>query len=142
MNKEIQFVIYWDSSSILSALFRDSHSREALMWSRKQEIHLISTLTYADVCAVISRLKRERLMTDLLIDAALEALEKGPWRHLNIWPGRKEIKALSMKWALRGADLWHLAVAKTLQVQIPELILFTFDNRLRVAAEREGLIRK
>ena len=79
-------------------------------------------------------------MTDLLMDAALEALEKGPWRHLNIWPEWKEIKDLSMKRALRGADFWHLATAKTLQRQIPELILFTFDEKLRSAAKGEHLV--
>jgi len=43
---------------------------------------------------------------------------------------------------LKGADLWHLATAKTLQEQIPELVMFTFDDRLRVAAEGENLVSK
>jgi len=34
----------------------------------------------------------------------------------------------------------HLAAVKTLQKQIPKLIIFTFDNILRVAAEGEKLI--
>ena len=33
----------------------------------------------------------------------------------------------------------HLAMAKALQVDIPELMLLTFDERLRAAAEGEGL---
>ncbi len=45
------------------------------------------------------------------------------------------MKALSQKWSLRGADLWHLAVAKTLQKQIPELELFSFDKGLSAAAK-------
>jgi predicted nucleic acid-binding protein len=52
------------------------------------------------------------------------------------------IKALSQKWSLRGADLWHLAVGKTLQNQIPELELLTFDKRLRIAAKKEHLLTK
>ena len=132
-------VIYWDSSSILSTLFKDNHSQEAVEWSRKEGIHLMSTLAYAEVCAVISRLKRERLLTDVLLDTVYEALEKGPWRRLNISPEWRETKTLSQKWSLRGADLWHLAIAKTLQIQIPELIVITFDKRLKKAAQAENL---
>ena len=140
MNKKIHSVIYWDASSILSALFKDSHSEQALEWSQKEGVHLISALAYAEVCAVITRLKRENLLADVLIMAAFEAMERGPWRRLNIWPEWEKIKGLSLKWPLRGADLWHLATAKTLQKQLPELILFTFDNRLRAAAKEEKLI--
>ncbi len=138
--KKIQFVIYWDASTVLSALFKDSRSEETLKWSRKQGVHLISTLAYAEICAVISRIKRERLLADVLVDAAFEALERGPWRHLNIGAEWERVKALSLKWPLRGADLWHLATAKMLQEQIPELILFTFDKKLRIAAKGEHLV--
>ena len=139
MNSDTQFAIYWDSSSILSALFKDSHSEDALEWSKKKGAHLISTLAYTEVCAVISRIQRERLLADILINAAFEALESGPWRHLNIWPDWERLKGLSSKWPLRGADLWHLAAAKTLQKQLPELILLSFDERLRTAAEGENI---
>ncbi len=132
-------IIYWDSSSILSVLFKDSHSREAVEWSRKEGVHLMSTLAYTEVCAVISRLKRERLLTDVLFDAVYEVLEKGPWRRLNISPEWRKAKTLSRKWSLRGADLWHLATAKTLQIQIPELSVITFDKRLKKAAQAENL---
>jgi len=132
-------VIYWDSSSILSVLFKDNHSQKAVEWSRKEGIHLMSTLAYAEVCAVISRLKRERFLTDVLLNAVYEALEKGPWRRLNISPEWRKTKTLSQKWSLRGADLWHLATAKTLQIQIPELIVITFDKRLKKAAQAENL---
>jgi hypothetical protein len=40
---------------------------------------------------------------------------------------------------LRGADLWHLALAKTLQADLPELGLVTFDEALAEAAVGEGL---
>lgn len=49
------------------------------------------------------------------------------------------VKALASKWPLRGADLWHLAAAKTLQKDLPELTVLTFDNRLYVAALGEKL---
>lgn len=45
-------VLYWDSSAVLSALFRDRHSAEAIAWSRRQGVHLLTTLAWAEAHAV------------------------------------------------------------------------------------------
>jgi predicted nucleic acid-binding protein len=132
-------VIYWDTSGILSALFEDAHSKKVLAWLKKKGIHLISSLGFAEACAVISRLKREKMLSGVFLDAALDTVSSGPLRQLNIQPERKWIVSLSAKWPLRGADLWHLATAKMLAEQLPELVLLTLDNRMRAAAEGEGL---
>ena len=141
MSTDDPHVVYWDASAILSALFTDRHSDEAQKWARRKEsIHLISGLAYAETCAVIARMQRERLLADILIKAALETLEGGPWRHLHSLPEWKIIRPLSLKWPLRGADLWHLATAKSLQKQLPELLLLSFDTRLIDAASGEGML--
>lgn len=140
MTKGTPVAVYWDSSSILSALFKDSHSKEAMSWYRKNGIHLISTLSHNEVCAVISRIKSEKRLSDILTDVAFKALKTGPWRNLNIGPEWEKLEALSLKWLLSGAHLWHLATAITLKKQIPELTLLTFDDSLRTAAEGEGLL--
>jgi len=132
-------VIYWDASAILSVLFRDRHSPSALEWAHRDALHLLSSLAFAETCAVISRLKRERILADLLIEAALEALRDGPWRRLHASPDWKLAASLADKWPLRGADLWHLATAKSLQDQFPELLLLSYDARLQAAARGEGL---
>lgn len=132
-------VVYWDSSGILSVFFEDAHSKKVLAWLKKKGIHLISSLGYAEVCAVISRLRREKLVSDVLLNAALDTLSAGPLRQLKIQPDRKWMVSLSAKWPLRGADLWHLAAAKTLAEQVPEMILLTLDSRMRDAARQEGL---
>jgi len=93
----------------------------------------------AETHAVINRVARERLLADVLIKAALDALADGPWRYINISPDQREIVKLAAKWSLRGADLWHLAMAITLQRDLPELSLLTFDNRLQTAAQGEKL---
>ena len=141
MSMDDPHVVYWDASAILSALFTDRHSDEAQKWARRKEsIHLISSLAYSETCAVIARMQRERLLADILIKAALETLEGGPWRRLNAWPEWKIIKPLAVKWPLRGADLWHLATAKSLQKQLPELLLLSFDTQLIDAASGEGML--
>lgn len=69
MPRKDLYVIYWDSSAILSAIFKDRHSAEAQRWARKESIHLMSTLAYTETCAVIARVQRERLLADVLIYA-------------------------------------------------------------------------
>ena len=134
-----EVVVYWDASAVLSALFQDDHSEEALAWSRQHGVHLLSSLGWAEVYAVIARIHRERAMADVLVQAAREALESGPWRLLTISPHPDLAKSLAAKWPLRGADLWHLALAKAVHAQLPELVLLTFDSRLNAAAIGEGL---
>ncbi len=134
-----QMVIYWDASAILSALIKDTHSEVAQGWAPKEGVHLLSTVAYAEVLAVLFRMKRERMMADLLVEAALQTLESGPWRRLHSGPEWNLMAVLSKKWPLRGADLWHLSVAKSVHEQLPELKLLTFDTRLKAAAHGEGI---
>jgi hypothetical protein len=84
-------------------------------------------------------MERERVLAKVFVAAAREALEGAPWRRLNAVPDWKLVQSLSSKWPLRGADLWHLAVAKSLQAELPELAFMSSDVRLVAAARGEGL---
>jgi len=132
-------VIYWDSSAVLSALFTDSNSRAAQKWSGVKGVHFVSTLTFAEVSAVIHRMQRERLISETLYQTAFEVLDNGPWRRISTWPEWEIIRSLSTKHPLRGADLWHLATAKSMHTEFPELYLLSFDKRLIKAAQSESL---
>lgn len=132
-------VVYWDASAVLSVLFKDAQSKNALERANMEGIHFMSSLAWAEVCAVIARMKNEEIISNLLEATCFEALQQGPWRRLTTPPGWEITQSLSRKWSLRGADLWHLATAKTLQDDLPELVLLTFDSRLEKAAEAEGL---
>ena len=133
-------LIYWDSSAILSALFSDTHSNTAKKRADETGLHFISSLAYAEVSAVIARMKRERILVETLVNAAFEALDQGPWRRIYTWPEWEIVRALSAKWPLRGADLWHLAAAATLRKEFHELKFLTFDQRLKKAAAAEALL--
>jgi len=139
VSTEVASAVYWDSSAILSALFRDRHSDEAGRYASSAAVHFLSTLAWAEVHAVIARIACERALAKTLVAASREALEEGPWRRLNAAPDWKVVRDLSSKWHLRGADLWHLAVAKSLQRELPELTFLSFDARLAEAAKGEGL---
>ncbi|MFP3912450.1 MAG: type II toxin-antitoxin system VapC family toxin [Desulfobacteraceae bacterium] len=132
-------VVYWDASAIVSALFKDSHSPTALKWAETEGVHLMSTLSWAEVCAVISRMKAEGIISKKIETAVFNALYQGPWRRMSGVPTWETTRDLCGKWSLRGADLWHLAAAKTLQNDLPELMLLTFDAKLERAAREEGL---
>ena len=134
-----QPVVYWDTSAILSVLFKDEHSEKAKNLADQEGVHLISSLGYSEACAVLARIKREGFLADILVKAAFEVLETGPWRRIHLSPVWKDLYDLCTKWPLRGADLWHLAAAKRIQQELPELSLFTFDERLKSAADGEGL---
>ena len=141
MSRNDYDIAYWDASALLSVLFEDRHSDQAQKQANRRGLHLMSTLSYAETCAVIARMKRERLLADVLIKAAFEVLHKGPWRHLNALPEWGMVQTLSEKWHLRGADLWHLATAKSLQRDLPEIFMLTFDDKLEVAARGEDLCK-
>jgi predicted nucleic acid-binding protein len=136
---EKTIVLYWDASAILSALIKDAWSEEARKWARQEGVHLLSTLAYAEVLAVLFRMKRERMMAEVLVEAALETLGSGPWRRLNPGPTWVLMAELSKRWSLRGADLWHLSAAKSVSEHLPEVKFLTFDPRLRDAARGEGI---
>lgn len=132
-------VVYWDASAILSVLIRDSHSTRATAVARRSAIHLISTLAHAEVSAVIARLERTRELPSVLAKASRELLRDGPWRRLHLQPDWTSIDEAAPRWALRGADLWHLATAATLSRELPEVRVLSFDGRLAAAAAGLGL---
>jgi hypothetical protein len=132
-------VIYWDASAVLATLFSDTHSADAMSWANGPHVHLLSSLGRAEVIAVTKRLRRETTMSPVLMDAALDDLDSGPWRSLHDVPQASLLGTLSETWPLRGAELWHLALAKTLQADLPELVLLTYHERLAKAAAGEGL---
>ena len=132
-------VVYWDASAILSVLFKDPHTRVARRWVAREGIHFMSSLAWAEVCAVVSRMKREQVLSALTETGALEAVRQGPWVRMSSLPDWEVSATLCRKWALRGADLWHLAAAKTLQREESDLVLLTFDERLGQCAQGEGM---
>ncbi|HZV52373.1 MAG TPA: type II toxin-antitoxin system VapC family toxin [Candidatus Dormibacteraeota bacterium] len=132
-------VVYWDASAVLSVLIQDAHSQRAIRAARRSGVHLLSTLGYAEVMAVIARLERDRELPTALAESARDLVRVGPWRRLALQPDWKCIDELARQWPLRGADLWHLATASTLRRELPELQLITFDSRLAAASQDLGL---
>jgi predicted nucleic acid-binding protein len=131
-------VVYWDTSALVAALFVEERSEEARHLAGLPGVHLMSSLTWTELQAVFSRARREQQMP-ALVDTMQIAVGSGPWRYVSATPRQDVSASLARRWALRGADLWHLALAKTLQTELPELALATFNKALTEAGAAEGL---
>lgn len=134
-----QPVVYWDASTLVSALIVDVHTARALATAERPVVHLVSTLAYAEVVAAIARAESLRRLDARRAKAARRLLRDGPWRRLMLQPDWVVINTLAAQSRLRGADLWHLASVSTLTRQLPEVRLFSFDDRLAAAAAGLGL---
>ena len=132
-------VIYWDTSAILSALLQDTHTPVARSHLGRKGVHLVSSLAGAEFHACIARLLRDGHLVATSAQATLLAFEQGPWRRITTLPSWELYPALSSRYHLRGADLWHLALTLSLRPDLPEISLLTFDNALFAAAAGEGL---
>lgn len=136
---EKKVVIYWDSTALLSYLFKNSFSDRVVEKAKLKGVHLLTTLTIAEAYTAISSIRRQKLLSDLLVERLFAMLEKGPWSRLNVVPDSKAMKELSRKWPLKGPVLWHLATVKTLQQEFPELMLLTIDHELALASKGESI---
>jgi len=139
ITSSLKRLTYWDASAAIEALIPAQRSEIAAAEAKSDGINLLSSLAWAEVHSVIARLQRQRSITAALANDARKELQTRRWRWTNVVPVRTVVLELASRWQLRGADLWHLAAAKTLRADRPELRLFTFDDRLRAAAEGEGL---
>ena len=130
--------LYWDSSAVLAFLLAEPHQPEAERCLRRPAVrHLVSSLGWTEVHATLARVGREQRGAE--IAETLAALAHSPWGHIDAVPHWELIALLAQRWPLRGADLWHLALAKSLSQQLPGLMMLTFDVALAAAAAGEGL---
>jgi len=91
-------VIYWDSTALLSYLIRDSHSDQAQARAKQKGVHLLTTLAIAEVYTVLSRIQREKVLPDLVVESLFEMLESGPWSRLNIVPDSMAMRKIACRW--------------------------------------------
>lgn len=126
-------VVYWDGSAVLSALVRCASSERALAVLRQPAVHLLSTLAWTETSAELGRLTREGALTEDERRRAREMLARGPWRLTYAYPERRFLDDPAED-TLGAAARWHLATARTLARQLPELRVLSFRARLREAA--------
>lgn len=136
---EAPAAVYWDSSAVLAGLTNDARRVLAEGWLALPTVHCLSSLAVAESAAVLERLHREGLLTRPQCDGLVGRLGARPWRPLRLDARTELLGALARRWPLRGADLWHLATARSLADTLAGTVLLTFDRALALAAAGEGL---
>lgn len=134
-----QHVFYWDTSAIVSLFVRDNHSEKIGGYFGLKGINLLSSLTIAETFSVLARANNPdlaKIKAELISDIA----HGREWGLTHVIPANQLLLELSNLYRLRGADLWHLAVAVTLKQDFPQITLLTFDNELAEAANGEKII--
>ena len=132
-------VVYWDASALLSAFVEDVHSCDARAQIHQPGHNFVSTLAHAEVLAVLGRMERLLPSGTASLQRARTAYLEGPWRWVTVPPAADLVERFARVHPLRGADLWHLAVAATLRGTFPEMRLLTYDAALAAAAVAQGL---
>lgn len=137
-------MIFWDSSAILPLITREDSSAKMLQIYKADPEMLVWWATELECASAIGRRERETKLNAGHISSAFGRLKRLAERWHEVQAGDR-VKATARRLLrthnLRTADALQLAAAITLGGGDPSRVSFlTLDERLRIAAEREGLI--
>jgi predicted nucleic acid-binding protein len=135
-------VRFWDTSALLPLFVAEKESARARSWLRRDPVVVVWTLARVEVLSALARREREE-------PSSARALIRARTRVLAAWEEWSEIVALESVrrqaerlvsvHPLRAADALQLGAALVATDLDPAgLELVTFDERLAVAAEKEG----
>jgi predicted nucleic acid-binding protein len=135
-------VRFWDTSALLPLFVAEKESARARSWLRRDPVVVVWTLARVEVLSALARREREE-------PSSARALIRARTRVLAAWEEWSEIVALESVrrqaerlvsvHPLRAADALQLGAALVATDLDPTgLELVTFDERLAVAAEKEG----
>jgi uncharacterized protein len=132
---------FWDSSAISPLTISESASERMAHLYRQDPSQVVWWATLVECTSSIARREREALGPGVVREA-LSVLNAFASAWIEVEP-RAEIRSFALRLlrshALRAADSLQLAAAIWVSEQRPESLPFvTLDERLAVAAEREG----
>lgn len=133
---------FWDSSALVPLLVSEKGSPGVTAEYRRDPEMLVWWGTEVECVSALSRLEREGGMRGPALSQALHRLDAiaHGWRDvLPTDPLRQTAIRLLRTHAMRAADALQLAAALSAAEGHPETLPFlTLDDRLALAAEREG----
>lgn len=133
---------FWDSSAIVPLLLEQTGSEEAEGWLSEDKHPAIWTLTPTEVISALRRLVREGALDENAADL-VEARLCEFYRACHVVIDVERVKALAARLlrlhSLRAADALQLGAAlKWCEGRTEGKVLHTLDDRLALAAHREG----
>lgn len=137
-------ILYLDTSALVKLYVEESGSENARKAVKEAKIISTSRVAYVEARAGIARKFREGEFSKEEHDQVVEALIRD-WDHYFIVEVSESVAKqggiLTDRHPLRGFDAIHLASALLLQSRTHLEVSFScFDERLKAAAENEGLI--
>jgi predicted nucleic acid-binding protein len=135
---------FWDSSALVPLLVEQDASSRVVAWAAADDTMVLWTLTTVEIVSALHRLVRERALAE---DAAQRAeVRMEQLAHVcHVVVDVESVKALATRLLrlhpLRAFDALQLGAALHWAEDQPHgRTLHTLDNRLAVAARREGFL--
>ena len=137
-------ILYLDTSAWVKLYVRELGSKELRAHAIKAEAMAVSVVAYPEARAAFARLKAQGISTEAKHQQRLAQLNLD-WEnllHIELVPAVVRTAGdLAEVYGLRGFDSIHLASALWLKEKTGMRLHFAvFDQRLRAAAERAGLM--
>ncbi|MGH7859467.1 MAG: type II toxin-antitoxin system VapC family toxin [Candidatus Binatia bacterium] len=133
---------FWDSSAVVPLVCREPQSRRCRGWLRSDPVILVWVLAPVEVISALARKRREGTLASRTFQAAKRRLAKLEVAWNEVAPleaVRSRARRLLETHPLRAADAMHLAAALVaFEEQTAGVEFVTFDDRLAVAASKEG----
>ena len=137
-------ILYLDTSAWVKLYVREAGSKELRACTSKAEVMAASVVAYPEARAAFARLKAQGISTDAKHQQRLAQLNLDWGNLLRIELVPTVVRSagdLAEVYGLRGFDSIHLASALWLKEKTSAAFCFAvFDQRLRAAAERAGLV--
>lgn len=133
---------FWDSSAIAPLLIEETTSKRIKKLFEKEEENAVWWGTETECLSALARREREFALTPSQCANAAQLLQEILEYTIEVNPSleiKKCAHRLLRTHPLRAADALQLAAAIVLAGEdFSELTFVTFDDRLRLCAEREG----
>lgn len=137
-------ILYLDTSAWVKLYVREPGSKELRAYSAKAQAMAASVVAYPEARAAFARLKTQGISTEVKHQQRLAQLNLDWGNLLRIELVPAVVRAagdIAEVYGLRGFDAIHLASAIWLKEKTTTPLHFAvFDQRLRAAAERAGLV--
>jgi predicted nucleic acid-binding protein len=133
---------FWDSSALIPLVVRQAGSADVEGWIDEDPEVVVWTLTVVEIVSALRRLVREAALPERAA-AAAESTSSAILKRTHVVADVERVKAVAVRLlrvhSLRGADALQLGAALLWADGAPsDLVMHTLDQRLAVAAEREG----
>ena len=133
--------LYLDSSALVKLYVVEEGSSDVERCVAESDDVWTSAVTYAEVCAALSRRAREGTLTGAGHARVLQEFDRD-WAHLNVLPAEGNLcraaGVLAHRHGLRGFDAIQLATALQAEGLVDSLRVIAYDLRLRRAFGAEG----